>query len=51
MYDDMDFQFTETGFDFEWEYPEYFQIIESDFDKFAKRLWDELLEVSEVWYA
>ena len=51
MYDDMDFQFTETGFHFEWEYPEYFQIIESDFDKFAKRLWDELLEVSEVWHA
>tara|TARA_B100001093_G_scaffold511722_1_gene580199 strand:- start:2021 stop:2740 length:720 start_codon:yes stop_codon:yes gene_type:complete len=50
-YDDMDYQFTETGFHFEWEYPEYFQIIESDFDKFAKRLWDELLEVSEVWYA
>tara|TARA_X000000368_G_scaffold253436_1_gene200310 strand:+ start:1291 stop:2004 length:714 start_codon:yes stop_codon:yes gene_type:complete len=48
---DMDYQFTETGFHFEWEYPEYFQIIESDFDKFAKRLWDELLEVSEVWYA
>jgi len=49
--DDMDYQFTETGVHFEWEYPEYFQIIEIDFDKFAKRLWDELLEVSEVWYA
>lgn len=43
-------QFTETGFHFGWEYPEYFQIIESDFNKFAKRLWDELLEVEEVWY-
>ena len=51
LYDDMDFPFTETGFHIKWEYPEYFQIIEGDFDKFAKRLWDELFELREVWHA
>ena len=51
LYYDMELQLTETGLHFKWEYPEYFQILEDDFDKFAKRLWDELLDVSEVWHA
>jgi hypothetical protein len=51
FYDDMSHEFTDIGLHFKWKYPEYFKVFDNQFDKFAKRLWDELLDVTEVWHA